>query len=344
MATLMRHGIVPDIIICRSRVAIPEDIRMKIAFYCHVQPDCVFQAPDLPSVYYVPLELERQGLIRCLAQRWQMELPTPNLDMWIKLKRNIEAAEAHSNALTVAIVGKYTDNRDAYKSLHEAIKLAGYSTGQVIHIKYLEARDERCLEDDLKDVQGVVIAGGFGFNGITRKISVLRYCRTRQIPCLGICLGFQLMAIEYVQACGYDVVSEEWNALKGAPLVKIMDPECKTMGGTMRLGAKSVVLDSESKVAGIYDQRQIRERHRHRYDLDSKMYQMLTKDSESGPGSESESGPGLKIVGWGDNQLPEVLEHTDHPFYIGVQYHPEYTATVAHPHPLFVGLIQNLNT
>lgn len=333
VATLMTHGLVPDIIICRSDVSLNENIRKKIAFHCRVAEDCVFGAMDLDCIYKMPNVLAEQGLLCCLERKWGTEVVRSDMNPWDKLFH-----QSCMHGCSIAIVGKYTENKDAYKSLEESLKLAGRHLNTGVLIVYIEARhDDTVVRLQECNADAVIVAGGFGQDGIRGKLRAIRYCRENNVPFIGICLGFQLAVIEYcTNVCGITCRSAEWeeDMLPGPNVVAIINPKCKIMGGTMRLGDRDITLVPGTLSHKIYGTDVITERHRHRYDVDA---DRLTK------WQPDHSEPGMCITGWAtDIRMPEIVEIPEHPFFIGVQFHPEYNSTVFSPHPLFTALIRKL--
>lgn len=337
VATLMTKGLFPDIIICRSEMPLDQQIKDKIAFFCQVNPSAVFQAVDLDCVYKMPMVLHDQGFLSCLSDKLKQPIIQPDMKDWVELERAIIRSNSNKIQCKLAIAGKYTSNLDSYKSLVESLKIAGYHQAIRVGIEYIDTRKPVDM-GSLKHLHGIIVAGGFGTDGIESKIEIIRYCRTQQVPFLGICLGFQLAAIEHCRWLNptMNIGSGEWGEGKNdmLPLIKIMNPDCAVMGGTMRLGDKTVNVKPGTHAHDIYHSSRIHERHRHRYDLDINLFNELTRDK--GILVEEE----LYVSGTGDCNLPEILELSGHPFFMGVQYHPEYKTTVTHPHPLFSRFIQ----
>ena len=343
VATLMRHGLIPDIVVCRCETSLPRAVLDKVAFFCHVKRDSVFEAPDLSSIYQMPLELHRQNFLSCLAQKWSLPIEISDsrseggtcLSVWTQLQRQITET---TQEVHVGIVGKYIENSDSYKSLHESLKLAGYALRLKVQIRYIDARAG--LTVDYRGLQAIVVAGGFGTDGIEEKIRAVTYCRENNIPFLGICLGFQVAAVEFLRnVCKCAATSEEWSE-PGVPIIKIMNPQCKQLGGTMRLGDKPVTIIPGTLASRVYSASApasapastCQERHRHRYDLDNTLLQKAQKHLDSKHR--------LIISGMGDHDLPEILELPHHKFFMGVQYHPEYKSTVYAPHVIFTHLLR----
>ncbi len=327
---LQSLGITPDIIITRSEKSLDESIKQKIALFCNVKRECVIENSDLPVLYAVPEMLEAQGFSDIVSNR--LGLKTQPLDMseWQAMLARIEAVDG---VVKVALVGKYVKLHDAYLSIVEALKHAGYEKGIDIDIKWIDSETltPETVTAELAGCQGVLIPGGFGTRGIEGKILAAQYAREHKVPYLGICLGMQIAVIEYARhVLGYeDAQSTEFDEATGHPVIAFMPDQNGDMpkGGTMRLGAYDTVLQESSKIYTCYGESHIKERHRHRYEFNN-VYreEMLAK--------------GLVIAGTSpDGRLVETVEVADHPFYVGVQYHPEFKSRPNKAHPLFVGFV-----
>ena len=337
-------GIAPDILVCRSEGVIPKREREKLALFCNVRPDCVIAARDLHSIYEAPLAYHKEKLDEAVLKAFgESHIPQPNLEKWENVSERIAASKGH---VTIAIVGKYIGLEDAYKSLCEALTHGGLYNH--VNIKYIwidaEFFEKESPEQSLKECHGVLVPGGFGKRGSEGKIRAIRYAREHKIPYFGICLGMQLAVIEAARNLAHitSAGSEEFQNEKEADFKPIIYHLKKWMkgnqtiernikddkGGTMRLGAYSADLLEGSHVADIYQCTQISERHRHRYEVD-----IAYKDALASVG--------LFMTGLSpDGNLPEIIERDDHPWFIGVQFHPELKSRPFDPHPLFRDFIR----
>ncbi|MEO8235477.1 MAG: CTP synthase [Flavobacterium sp.] len=329
--TLMESGIKADILVCRTEYELSEDLRHKLALFCNVKREAVIQSIDASTIYDVPNLMLEEGLDKVALKKLDLpEKSTPDLKLWN------EFLQKHKNPkheVNIGLVGKYVELQDSYKSILEAFIHAG-ATNETkvnvisIHSEYL---DVKTAENQLKGLDGILVAPGFGGRGIEGKIETVRYARENNIPFLGICLGMQMAVIEYSRnVLGYaDANSTEMNENTSHPVINLME-EQKTVtdkGGTMRLGAWKCHLTENTLAHKIYGKSDILERHRHRYEFNSDYLEVLQKAGLITSGVNPETG------------LVEVIELENHPFFIGVQYHPEYKSTVLTPHPLFVSFV-----
>ncbi|NOD33855.1 MULTISPECIES: CTP synthase [unclassified Ruegeria] len=333
-------GLAPDILVCRSEGPIPTKEREKLALFCNVRPDSVIAAQDLSTIYDAPLAYHREGLDQAVLDAFQISpAPKPDLAKWEDVSDRIHNAEGE---VKVAIVGKYTQLEDAYKSIAEALTHGGMANRVKVKIEWVDAEvfDTEDAAPHLEGFHAILVPGGFGERGTEGKIKAAQYAREHKVPYLGICLGMQMAVIEAARnAAGItEAGSEEFDHEAGKkrfePVVyhlkewvqgnhKVERKVGDDKGGTMRLGAYNAVLAEGSKVAGIYGSTQIEERHRHRYEVDIKYREQLEK-------------AGLNFSGMSpDGRLPEIVEWSDHPWFIGVQYHPELKSKPFDPHPLF---------
>ena len=338
-------GIAPDVLVCRSDQPIPEKEREKIALFCNVRKEDVIAAPDLTSIYDAPLAYHREGLDQAVLDAFGIApAPRPNLSRWEDVADRIHNAEGE---VRVAIVGKYTQLEDAYKSIAEALTHGGMANRVRVRAEWIDSETFEA-EDPAPYLEGfhaILVPGGFGERGTEGKIKAAQFARERDIPYLGICLGMQMAVIETARNLAglKDAGSEEFDHEAGkkrfTPVVyhlkewvqgnrtvarKVDDDK----GGTMRLGAYSAVLTEGSKVAGIYETTDIEERHRHRYEVDIKYRDKL-------------EAAGLSFSGMSpDGRLPEIVEVADHPWFIGVQFHPELKSKPFAPHPLFADFVR----
>lgn len=337
-------GIQPDMLICRADRDIPEDERRKIALFTNVPADAVFAGLDVKNIYEIPLLYHKQGVDEAVMRHFNLEANPADLSVWQQIETAIANLEQE---ITIAMVGKYVDLTDAYKSLNEALYHAGIRSGNKVNIRYVDSED--LLQQGtglLADVDGIIVPGGFGNRGIEGKILAVQYARENRIPYLGICLGMQIAVVEYARhVLGLaGAGSTEWDGKVADPVVALVtewvnergETEQRDvhtdLGGTMRLGALPARLKSGSQIARIYGAEIINERHRHRYEVNSH-YEKRLEDA------------GLVISGRSeDNGLVEVIELPDHPWFIACQSHPEFTSTPRKGHPLFESFIRACRT
>ncbi len=333
-------GIQPDILLCRTDMPIPEDQRRKIALFTNVPEASVIEVVNQDDIHAIPLALHEQDLDDIVVGRFGLDVPKADLSQW---RAVVAAREAQRGAVVVAMVGKYVDLTESYKSLNEALRHAGLHNGVRVEIRYVDSeRIEREGVGPLEGVDVVLVPGGFGERGIEGKIAAARHARENRIPYLGICLGMQVAVIEYARDClGLEGAhSTEFDQDTPHPVVALitewMDREGvlelrdahSDLGGTMRLGEQACQLEEGSELRRIYRSGLIRERHRHRYEINANYLDRL-------------SGNGMRVVGRShDDRLVEAVELTDHPWFIGCQFHPEFTSTPRRGHPLFNSLIQ----
>ena len=328
---LQSVGIQPDILVLRTEKHLSDEIRHKVAAFCNVDYDCVIQSEDLPSIYEVPVNMQNQGIDTAILRKMNMEVgPTPELGPWKSFleRRNKATKEVH-----IGLVGKY-DLQDAYKSIRESLSQAGVYNDHKTVLTFINSEDitEDNVAQKLAGQDGIVICPGFGHRGIEGKIIAAHYTRTHDIPTFGICLGMQMMVIEFARnVLGYtDANSKEMNEKTPHNVIDIMEEQkdITNMGGTMRLGAFDCILRQGSHVFNIYQKEHIQERHRHRYEFNSD----YIKEYEQ---------KGMQCVGRNpESNLVEIVEIPELKWYIGTQFHPEYQSTVLHPHPLFLDFIK----
>ena len=331
-------GIQPDVLLCRCREPLPEEQRRKIALFTNVEEQAVFSAVDADDLYKIPLLLHEQGLDDIVVEKLRLDVPPADLSEW----RQVVAAKSNPEAtVTVAMVGKYVNLRDAYISLVEALTHAGVRTRTRVEIRYVEATDvEKHGTACLEGVDAVLVPGGFGERGVDGKIAAARYAREHGIPYLGICLGMQVAIIEYARnvarlegahstefdrSTPHPVIAliTEWQDQKGTVEQR---SEGSEMGGTMRLGAQECRISRGSRAHQIYGTDVILERHRHRYEFNNGYLQKLMN-------------AGLRFSGFSRDGLVEIVELPGHPFFVACQYHPEFRSTPRDGHPLFTGFI-----
>ena len=328
---LQSVGIQPDILVLRTEKHLSDEIRHKVAAFCNVDYDCVIQSEDLPSIYEVPVNMQNQGIDTAILRKMNMEVgPTPELGPWKSFleRRNKATKEVH-----IGLVGKY-DLQDAYKSIRESLSQAGVYNDHKTVLTFINSEDitEDNVAQKLAGQDGIVICPGFGHRGIEGKIIAAHYTRTHDIPTFGICLGMQMMVIEFARnVLGYtDANSKEMDEKTPHNVIDIMEEQkdITNMGGTMRLGAFDCILRQGSHVFNIYQKEHIQARHRHRYEFNSD----YIKEYEQ---------KGMQCVGRNpESNLVEIVEIPELKWYIGTQFHPEYQSTVLHPHPLFLDFIK----
>jgi CTP synthase len=332
-------GIQPDILICRSDRNLPASEKAKIALFTNVDEKAVISLRDVDSIYKIPAILNAQGLERIISDRFKLPEQAVDLTEWEK----VLYAEANPNGeVRVAMVGKYMDLTEAYKSLIESLKHAGLQNRLTVRIDFVDAQDiEKKGVGLLDNSNAILVPGGFGERGVEGKILAAEYARTNNVPYLGICLGMQVAVIEFARNCAAieGAHSSEFDSNSKAPVVGLITEWINKdgsveqrsadsdLGGTMRLGAQSAYLTKDSKLAEIYGSKEINERHRHRYEVNENYVAQLEEK-------------GLKISGRSsENNLVETVEIPDHPWYIAVQFHPEFTSTPRDGHPLFTSFV-----
>lgn len=329
---LQQNGVNPDIIVCRTEHPLPVDVRKKIALFCNVKPNAVIESMDAKSIYEVPLNMMHEKLDEIVLHKLGLEnAPAPDLVKWNAF---LEKMYHPKGEVDIALVGKYVELQDAYKSILESFVHAGaVNECKVnVHTVHSEYLDESSLGQKLAGMDGVLVAPGFGERGIAGKIKAVQYARENNIPFFGICLGMQMAVIEYSRNVAglTDAMTTEVNPTTPYPVIDLME-EQKTLtikGGTMRLGAYDCILEKNSLAHDIYGKTHISERHRHRYEFNNNFKEVLEK-------------AGLKFSGRNpDTGLVEVVELPSHPFFIGVQFHPELKSTVEEPHPIFVAFVK----
>ncbi len=334
-------GIQPDILLCRCEQPIPKDERRKIGLFCNVRETAVIQAMDSDNIYHVPLDYHEQGLdAEVLAHFGMTDAPEPDLSRWQEISRTMTHPDGE---VTIAVVGKYTVLKDAYKSLIEALIHGGLANNVKVKLDWVESEtfegDEATAAVRLQGVHGILVPGGFGERGAEGKIRAVQFAREHQIPYFGICFGMQMAVIEAARNVGGLTTASSTEFGESAdPIVGLMTEwvqgnqrvvrtQGDDLGGTMRLGAYEAVLTPGSRVAEIYGAATIAERHRHRYEVNIN-YRGLIEDA------------GLKFSGLSpDGVLPEIVEREDHPWFVGVQFHPELKSRPFAPHPLFASFI-----
>ncbi len=323
-------GIQPDVIVCRSEHPLTTEIKDKIALFCNVPSSHVLQNLDVEYLYEAPLAMEKENLAQVVCESLHLPCPEPDLSDWTHM---VEALRHPNKEVTIALVGKYTQLHDAYLSVVEALKHGGIARHANVHLKWVDSElvTEENVAEYLSDVDGVLVPGGFGNRGIEGMITAIRYARENKIPFLGLCLGMQLTIVEYARnVLGYhDAHSIEMNPNTMHPVIALMPDQdgIEDIGGTLRLGAYPCVLADGSKAQELYGEKEISERHRHRYEVNNDFRKALTEN-------------GMVLSGVSpDGRIVEMVELSDHPFYIATQAHPEFKSRPNRPHPLFRGLI-----
>ncbi|HTH57389.1 MAG TPA: CTP synthase [Cyclobacteriaceae bacterium] len=328
---LLSYGIQPDILVCRTELPLSMEIRKKLALFCNVNINSVIEAIDADTIYDVPLLMKKEKLDeRVLSKLKMTSKHEPELEQW---KAFLGKLKNPVNEVTIGLVGKYVSLPDAYKSIAEAFNHAGSQNDCKVNVKWISSEDinKETVKETLGGLDGVLVAPGFGERGLEGKIETVRYVREHKIPFLGICLGMQMAVVEFARhVLKLDASTTELHPKTKHPVIDLMEEQKKitTKGGTMRLGAYTCKLKKGSKVQHVYGDGLIHERHRHRYEFNNKYLDQMEE-------------AGMKAVGINpDSGLVEVIELKDHPWFIGVQYHPELRSTVLNPHPLFVGFVE----
>jgi CTP synthase len=328
---LMQIGIQPDILICRSEQPLGADIKRKIALFCNVDFDCVVESPDVRSIYEIPLRFHDQGLDAVVCERLRLKTQEPDLTPWQSITERILRP---SNRVRIAVVGKYTDLHDAYKSVHEALIHGGIPHDAGVEIHWVSSdrfTDAEAAGQLLNGYDGLLIPGGFGIRGVEGMIEAVRWARSNDLPFLGICLGLQIAIIEFARnVCRLpNPNSTEFAPECESPVIALMPSQRDVvdLGGSMRLGAYAAKLRPGSRAAQAYGSTEISERHRHRWEVSNAYRDVLAEF-------------GLRLSGVSpDGGLVEVIELPEHPWFLGCQFHPELKSRPTRPHPLFVGFI-----
>ena len=327
---LQGMGIHPDLIVLRCNEPLEESILHKIAMFCNVRPDCVFENRTLPVLYEAPLMLEKQNISSVVCRELGIEAPEPNLAEWAEM---VERVRAPKKKVTIGLVGKYTELHDAYLSVAEALRHAGCALGAEVDIRWIDSEKvtDEAAEDLLSPCAGILVPGGFGARGIEGMITAARYARENGVPYLGLCLGMQIAVIEFARhVCGFaDANSGEFDPDSAHKVIDFLPDQSDetAKGGTLRLGAYPCRIAPGTKMEECYKTGLISERHRHRYEFNNEFRDALQSS-------------GLVISGTSpDESLVETVEVGDHPFFVGVQYHPEFKSRPNKPHPLFLGFV-----
>ncbi|MCW9038525.1 CTP synthase [Altibacter sp.] len=330
--TLMESGIRADILVCRTEHELSDDLKRKLALFCNVKKEAVIQSIDASTIYDVPNMMLDEGLDTVTLQKLNLtEAKNPDLTRWNQF---LQRHKNPKGKVCIGLIGKYVELQDSYKSILEAFIHAGAENEVKVEVKAIHSEhiDAKTIESELSNLDGILVAPGFGERGIEGKIEAVRYARENNLPFLGICLGMQMAVIEFARTVlGLkDANSTEMDEHTAYPVISLMeDQKSVTMkGGTMRLGAWKCELKPGSLVEGIYNTQMIAERHRHRYEYNNSYREQLNKAGMVATGINPDTG------------LVEIVEIPSHPWFVGVQYHPEYKSTVANPHPLFVAFVK----
>ena len=329
--TLMESGVQADILVCRTDRNLPKDLRRKLALFCNVKENAVIQSIDASTIYDVPNLMLEEGLDTVVLEKLNLKSSKPDIVQWNQFVHRLKNPKTE---ITIGLIGKYVELQDSYKSILEAFIHAGAENEvkvnvESVHSEYINADNAKLK---LSHLDGILVAPGFGERGIDGKIDAVQYVRENNVPFLGICLGMQMAVIEFSRnVLGiFDAASTEMNASTTNPVIGLMEDQknITDKGGTMRLGAWACTLKSGSAVKDIYKTEHITERHRHRYEFNSEYKEKIEASGMIATGLNPDTG------------LVEIVEIPEHPWFIGVQYHPEYKSTVANPHPLFVAFVK----
>ena len=332
-------GIQPDALVCRSEMPLPKEHFKKIALFTNVAEEAVISAHDAEDIYQIPLILNEQGLDEIIVRKLNIEAPAPDLTEWSKI---IDAKANTISSVKVAMVGKYVDFKDSYISLSESLRHAGFKTKTNVEIIYVESEEiQKNGTESLVGMDAILIPGGFGDRGIEGMIDAINYARTNDVPYLGICLGMQAAVIEYARnELGLsDANSTEFNSNTDSPVIALITEwmnkdgslenrsEDSNLGGTMRLGAQECIFAENTKAKEIYNQNSVFERHRHRYEFNINFKEELEKHK-------------MIFSGFSKDGLAEMIELIDHPWFLACQFHPEFTSSPIHGHPLFQSFVE----
>ncbi len=331
---LLSYGVQPDVLVCRSEYPLPEDVRKKLALFCNIKQNAVIESLDASSIYDVPVLMQKEKLDHVVLKRfgWPTE-KDPELKTW---REFLDRVKQPKHTITVGLVGKYVELPDSYKSIVEAFTHAGAKNETKVNLRWIHSEylNNENIEEKLSDLDGVLVAPGFGERGIEGKIAAIQFVRENKIPFLGICLGMQCAVIEYGRNVLNinDAHTSEIKPDSKNCVIDLMEDQkdVNEKGGTMRLGAYRCDLEEGSRVHTAYGQAEISERHRHRFEFNNKYLDVYAEGGMKATGKNPESG------------LVEIMEVENHPWFVGVQFHPEYKSTVANPHPLFAEFIANM--
>ena len=329
--TLMELGLKPDILVCRSEKSVSLDLRKKIALFCNVMVDSVIESIDVDTIYDVPLKMMEEGLDSISLKKLSLKSKEPNLDKWKNFLHKLRNPE---NEIEIGLIGKYIELNDSYKSILESLIHAGTENDVKVNVRSIHSEfiDEENMNTKLDGLNGIIVAPGFGQRGIDGKILTIHYARVNNIPFFGICLGMQMAVIEYAKNVKkiIDANSTEISKKCKNPVIDLMtnQKEIINKGGTMRLGAWDCQIIKDTKSHSIYNKKLISERHRHRYEFNNNYNDKIFDENFVKAGVNPKT------------DLVEIIENKSHPWFIGVQFHPEYKSSVSNPHPLFVNFVE----
>ena len=328
---LQGMGIQPDIIVCRSELPLDQGLKDKIALFCNVPNNHVLQNLDVEYLYEAPLAMEKEDLAKVACDCLKLDCPEPDLNDW---KEMVDSLRHPDKEVNIALVGKYTQLHDAYISVVEALKHGGIASRATVNLQWVDSEllNEENVDEVLANAQGIIVTGGFGDRGVEGMITAAKYARIRQIPYLGLCLGMQVSIIEFARnVCGmHDAHSIELDPNTTHPVISLMPDQngVEDIGGTLRLGSYPCVLDKTSKAYTLYGDEMIAERHRHRYEVNNDYRNALVEK-------------GMKLCGLSpDGRIVEMIELSDHPWFLATQAHPELKSRPNRPHPLFKGFVE----
>lgn len=328
---LLENGIQPDVLVLRTEKHLSDDIRRKVALFCNVEPEAVVESIDVKTIYEVPLLMLKEKLDLTILRKLNLPASEPKLDDWINFVNRVKNP---SHRVKIGLVGKYVQLPDAYKSIIESFVHAGAANDCKVDLQLIQSEDiiPSNVNEKLGHLKGILVAPGFGHRGVEGKILAVKYARENNVPFFGICLGLQCAVIEFARNVLdlHEANSTEMVRSTLHPVIDLMEDQkgITEMGGTMRLGAYPCLIENDSKVFKAYKKNEIKERHRHRYEFNNKYFEPFKN-------------AGFKPVGINpDTNLVEIMELSDHPWFVGVQFHPEYSSTVLRPHPLFVDFVK----
>ena len=328
---MQSFGIKPDILVCRSEIEIPDDIRKKLALFCNVRPENVIPNLTASNLYEVPLLLEKEGLAKAVCKKLNLDKQEPQNDHWEEMIANIKNLNGQ---VKVASVGKYMQLQDSYLSVAESLRHGGFANGVGVEVGFIDSEgiNDENVKDILGKYDGILVPGGFGNRGVQGKISAIKYARENNVPFLGICLGMQMAVVEFAKnVLGIeDADSAEFNIHTKNPVVHIMETQkgVTSKGGTMRLGAYPCKIQKDTLAYKIYGQELISERHRHRFEYNNMYKEKLEQAGLIASGTSP------------DGNLVEIVENKNHPFFIAGQFHPEFKSRPDKPAPLFKALVK----
>jgi len=328
---LLEYGLQPDVLVCRAEHEVPSDVRRKVALFCNVEPHAVVVSMDAESIYDVPLLMMEEKLDAVVLEKFKMKVgKEPEMKEW---KQFLKKLKNPKKKVKIGLVGKYVELKDAYKSIAESFIHAGASNDCKVELEWIHSEkvNNETKDELLGHLNGILVAPGFGERGLQGKLIAVRYARENKIPFLGVCLGMQCAVVEFAQnVLKLKASSTEQDPKSKHPVIGLMEEQksITKKGGTMRLGAYPCKIKKGTKAFEIYQSTEIQERHRHRYEFNNKYLQQFEENGMTASGINPKNG------------LVEIVELKDHPWFVGVQFHPEYKSTVANPHPLFLGFVK----